>query len=112
MAERHDIPVIGGTAHVVFTESDDGDFRVLDPVPGLELRRRRLVDAPWNWIRQVHGNGIRIVTRAGEVAGEEADGLITTASDCPVAVTTPLARTSLPSISRTHATIGISNPWG
>jgi copper oxidase (laccase) domain-containing protein len=88
VAERHDIPVTGGTAHVVFTDSDDGDFRILDPVPDLELRRRQLVDAPWNWIRQVHGNGIRIVTRAGEVAGEEADGLITTAFDCPVAVTT------------------------
>lgn len=88
MAERHDIPMAGGTAHVVFTDSADGDFRILDPAPDLERRRREIVDAPWNWIRQVHGDRIRVVGSAGEVAGEEADGLITTATDCPVAVTT------------------------
>ena len=88
MAERHDIPVAGGTAHVVFTDSTDGDFRIVDPAPDLERRRRAIVDAPWNWIRQVHGNTIRVVGNAGEMAGEEADGLITTATDCPVAVTT------------------------
>lgn len=88
MAERRSIPIAAGTVHVVFTESGDGDFQVRDPAADLELRRRNIVDAPWNWIRQVHGNIIRIVTEAGEVAGEEADGLITTAHHCPVAVTT------------------------
>lgn len=89
MAERHDIEIANGaTVTVVLTGADDGDFRVLDPVEDLEARRREIVDAPWSWVRQVHGPTVLRVDQPGQHAGQEADGLLTTAVGCPVAVTT------------------------
>jgi YfiH family protein len=89
MADQLRLPLADGlTAEVRFTGVDDGDFRVLDPTPGLADRRRRLVDAEWNWIRQVHGADVVIAERAGHHQGTEADGLATTVLDCPIAVTT------------------------
>jgi copper oxidase (laccase) domain-containing protein len=89
MADHHSIPVGGGRrVRVVFTDSADGDFRVVDPAPGLDRRRRAVVDRPWSWLVQVHGATVHEVDRAGQHAGAEGDGLVTTESGCPVSVTT------------------------
>ena len=74
--------------HARFTAVADGDFRVVDAEPGLAERRAGLVDRPWSWIRQVHGNDVLQVRAPGDHAGAEADGLFTTEADCPIAVTT------------------------
>lgn len=75
-------------ARVCFTDASDGDFRVIDSLPGLEDRRRAIVDAPWTWVKQVHEATVLEVTTPAEHAGAEADGLLTTAAGCPIAVTT------------------------
>ena len=89
MAERHEIPISdAAVVTVVLTDIDDGDFRVIDPVAGLDERRRAIIDRPWSWIRQVHGDTVLRVGHPGDRAGDEADGLFTTEPDCPIAVTT------------------------
>lgn len=89
MAGQHSIQIDDGrVARVVFTDADDGDFRVLEPTPGLEGRRRAIVDLPWSWLIQVHGDRVLLVEEPGQHAGVEGDGLVTTGSSCPIAVTT------------------------
>ena len=89
MADEHRIPLSDGrTARIVFSDASDGDYRVLDPVPGLEGRRRAIVDAPWSWLRQVHGAETYVVTHPGQHAGCEGDALLTTTTGCPISVTT------------------------
>ena len=78
----------GRTVRVVFTDAADGDFRVVDPVPGLDERRRRVADGPWSWLRQVHGDEVHRVTEPGQHAGRPGDALWTTESGCPIAVMT------------------------
>lgn len=78
----------GGTVRVFMTDRSDGDFQIRDPAPDVEARRRAIVDAPWTWIHQVHGTTVLEVSEAGEHAGAEADGLVTSAPGCPIAVTT------------------------
>ncbi len=63
-------------------ETDDQGYRELD------ARRRSIVDAPWTWVRQVHGNWVVEVGEPGEHAGETADGAWTSALGAPLAVTT------------------------
>lgn len=73
---------------VVFTGVADGDFRVVDPVPGLEERRRAITPEPWSWLVQVHGDDVLRVDHPGHHAGSTGDGLVTTGTGCPIAVTT------------------------
>jgi len=77
----------GGTVRVFNTDRSDGDFQIRDPAPDVETRRRAIVDAPWSWIHQVHGTTVLEVSEPGEQAGATADGLLTTAPGCPIAVT-------------------------
>lgn len=91
--QRHRIPLgdrpgSGLWAEIRFSEIADGDFQVKDPAPGLDRRRRDIIDAPWTWIKQVHGTTVLTVSEPGEHAGSEADGLITSEPGCPIAVTT------------------------
>ncbi len=89
MGGRHTIELADGRRlRVVFTDTDDGDFRVVDPTPGLDERRVRIAPGPWSWLVQVHGDRVHHVTGPGEQGGEEGDGLLTTESGCPIAVTT------------------------
>lgn len=89
MANRQTIAVSDGRAVTVcFTDVDDGDFRVREPQPDLSQRRKAIHPAPWSWIRQVHGADLLAVNEPGEHGGATADGLVTTASGCPIAVTT------------------------
>lgn len=78
----------GGIVRTFMTDRSDGDFQVRDPAPDVEARRRAIVDAPWTWIHQVHGVTVLEVSEPGQHAGETADGLLTTAAGCPIAVTT------------------------
>lgn len=78
----------GRVVRSVFTDAADGDYRVIDPTPGLAERREAIVAAPWSWLVQVHGDTIHRVDHPGQHAGAEGDGLFTTETGCPVAVTT------------------------
>lgn len=80
-----------GPAKVVFTGSDDGDMGhggdyVFEVAPAVQARRRAVVDRPWVWLRQVHGDN---VVRAGPgttAAGSVADASVTDHDDCALAV--------------------------
>jgi hypothetical protein len=67
--------------------------------PEVDVRRRAVADAPWTWLRQVHGNTVVTVAAPGAGAGTKADGSVTAvegsvlavlAADCaPVALVSP-----------------------
>jgi YfiH family protein len=51
-------------------------------------RRDEVVDLPWTWLRQVHGDVVVEVRRPGEGAGTRADAAVTAAPGCALAVLT------------------------
>ncbi len=60
-----------------------------DPrAPEAEDARRRLVDLPWTWLRQVHGARVVVVGQPGEHSGEQADAAVTTCAGAALAVFT------------------------
>lgn len=79
------------------TDRSHGDLAIGSA--GVEARRRAIVDAPWTWLRQVHGGDVVVVTEPGEHAGVDADAAVTTvpgavlavqAADCaPIALLAP-----------------------
>lgn len=75
-------------ARVRCSERVDGDFRVDAPAEELAARRRHLAPGPWTWLRQVHGADLIDVERAGEGAGLEADGSVTSVTGAVLAVQT------------------------
>lgn len=92
-------------AQVVVTTKADGDLAVGLPASVLDPRRRRIVDRPWVWLRQVHG---AVVLDADDpsTVGAEADGLVGRADHVALAVHTadcvPLAL-----IGRTKGSVGV-----
>src|SRR5205085_3015575 len=67
-----------GPAHVRFTGRGEGDMGhggayVHQVAPDVEARRRAVVDAPWTWLRQVHGDTVVTVAGPGAGAGTKAD---------------------------------------
>jgi YfiH family protein len=76
----------GATAVLVFTTRADGDLAVGGDAHELADRRAAIVDAPWTWLRQVHGTDVVHVAAPGEHAGAEADAAVTDAVGAPVAV--------------------------
>jgi len=54
----------------------------------VEARRRAVVDRPWTWLRQVHGDRVVVVERPGEGAGEVADAAVCATPGCVLAVLT------------------------
>jgi polyphenol oxidase len=56
--------------------------------PSVEARRRAVVDLPWTWLRQVHGDTVVTVDAPGEGAGTRADGAVTAEAGCALAVLT------------------------
>ncbi|MEZ5379022.1 MAG: polyphenol oxidase family protein [Acidimicrobiales bacterium] len=114
------IPLVGRRVEVRSTTVHDGDFAIppvqLDhngrPLPQVDpddLRQRRsnIMDAPWTWLRQVHGTDLVVVAEPGAGAGAVADGAITTASGVPIAVTTadcsPVVLISTAGVAVVHA---------
>ena len=74
----------GGRAHLIVTERSHGDLAI--GASGIDDRRRQIVDAPWTWLRQVHGRNVVEVRHPGDRAGREADAAWTARCDAPVAV--------------------------
>ena len=82
-----------GDANVVFTGRAAGDLgHAGDYVhavrPEVEARRRAVVDLPWTWLRQVHGDRVVVVDEPGGGAGRSADAAVTDRSGCALAVLT------------------------
>ncbi len=79
-----------GPAEIRFTNADDGDFAPPATADDADLlaRRARVVDAPWTWLRQVHGRDVIVVDTAGEGVGAAADAAISVTPLAPVAVVT------------------------
>jgi len=71
-----------------FTDVTAGDLAVAGDPDRLAARRRAVVDAPWTWLRQVHGARVVVVTEPGEHAGTEADAAVTAIPGAAVAVHT------------------------
>ncbi len=64
-----------------------GDFA--DPLAPDRIRAQRLLaDAPWTWLRQVHGNRVVVVDRPGACRGEEADAAVTACTGAALVVRT------------------------
>ena len=61
---------------------------VTDVAPDVEARRRAVKDAPWTWLRQVHGDTVVTVAAPGEGAGARADASVTDRPGCVLAVLT------------------------
>lgn len=78
----------GATAHVRFTGVDDGDLAIANPPEVLEPRRRAIVDLPWVWLEQVHGDRVMTVSSPTDAAGASADAAVTDQLDVVLAVHT------------------------
>jgi len=74
-------------AELYWTGRSDGDVGPCAGVAATE-RRRRVHPAPWAWLRQVHGNAVRVVEAPGAVHGEEGDALVTGVPGAVLAVFT------------------------
>jgi YfiH family protein len=77
------------------TRRSDGDFspsvvRSDHDSAELDARRRRVVDRPWVWLRQVHGATVLEVDGSSieAVCGREADALVTTDPSIALAIHT------------------------
>ncbi|MCU1493489.1 MAG: hypothetical protein JWO62_1253 [Acidimicrobiaceae bacterium] len=83
---------IGGTdAQALVTSSRDGGARPWRDEdgagdPDVERRLRALVDRPWTFVRQVHGDRVVVVERPAGPLDEEADALVTASPGACVAV--------------------------
>jgi purine-nucleoside/S-methyl-5'-thioadenosine phosphorylase / adenosine deaminase len=78
----------GAVARVVHTSRADGDLAVTGAPHILAGRRARVVDRPWVWLHQVHGNRVVEVDDLDTAIGAEADGAVTRRRDCALAVHT------------------------
>ncbi|HEX2274427.1 MAG TPA: polyphenol oxidase family protein, partial [Acidimicrobiales bacterium] len=81
----------GGWAR--FTGRAQGDMGhggayVHDVSPQVAARRRAVLDLPWTWLRQVHGDTVVTVSSPGEGAGARADAAVTARPGCALAVFT------------------------
>ena len=82
-----------GDTNVVFTDRAAGDLgHAGDYVhavrPEVEARRRAVVDLPWTWLRQVHGDRVVVVDEPGSGAGQRADAAVTDRPGCALAILT------------------------
>jgi YfiH family protein len=82
-----------GPAQVRFTGRAEGDMGhgggyVHSVRADVAARRREVVDLPWTWLRQVHGDGVVTVELPGGGAGTAADGLVTDLPGTALAVLT------------------------
>jgi polyphenol oxidase len=66
--------------------------------PDVDAHRRAVKDAPWTWLRQVHGDTVVTVAAPGTNAGSKADASVAAERGCVLAVLTadcaPLALVS------------------
>lgn len=102
--------VNGRSIRVRSTEETDGDFAVGDANHELEARRRSVVDRPWVWLTQVHGDVCVDVDAVGfeGACGAPADSSVTRRTDLALSIQTadcvPIALWSLDGvIAAVHA---------
>lgn len=88
MPRLRSVPLESGVVNVAFTDRSDGDFRTTAPASPLEAARRAVVDAPWTWLRQIHGERVIQADEAGAGAGSDADGAVTDRMEAPLAIMT------------------------
>jgi len=74
------------TAKVLSTDSSDGNLSISQPLNHLHQAQRRLIDAPWSYLKQVHGGKIFRIRNSGDHQGDEGDGMISTAGGIPMAI--------------------------
>jgi YfiH family protein len=82
-----------GPAEVRFTGTLEGDLGhagawVERPTVEVEARRRAVLDRPWTWLRQVHGDRVVIVEEPGGGSGEEADAAVSRTPGVALAIFT------------------------
>lgn len=65
-----------------------GGVYVTEVSPEVAARRRAVLDLPWTWLRQVHGDTVVVVDGPGRQAGTRADAAVTDSSGCALAVLT------------------------
>ena len=74
------------------TGKSDGDLSVDSDANRLDSNRRTIVDRPWIWLRQVHGNRVVAVSASADkdeldaLLGTEADAIVTRRDDVALAV--------------------------
>ena len=78
---------------MIFTGRAEGDLGhggefVHEVRPKIEARRRAVLDRPWSWIRQVHGNAVAVVDGPGDQAGAVADASVTRHPGAAISVLT------------------------
>lgn len=97
MAWSRQVPFSGGVAQLRFTGRAEGDLAVRLGDEPLAERRADVVDLPWVWVRQVHGAAVITVpggpgaptaVEPSELAGSEADALVTDRDALALAVHT------------------------
>ena len=82
-----------GGARARFTGRAEGDLGhggvyVTEVSPEVAARRWAVLDLPWTWLRQVHGDGVVVVDGPGHGAGTRADAAVTDRRGCALAVLT------------------------
>ncbi len=82
-----------GPAHVRFTGRGEGDMGhgggyVHQVRADVAARRWAVVELPWTWLRQVHGDTVVRVDAPGAAAGMTADAAVTTVPGAALAVLT------------------------
>lgn len=82
--------VNGRSIRVRSTEETDGDFAHGDADHDLEARRRSVIDRPWVWLSQVHGDGCVDVDAVGfeSACGAPADSSVTRRTDLALSIQT------------------------
>jgi len=82
---------LAGGASARFTGRADGDMGhggryVHEVAADVAARRRAVLDLPWTWLRQVHGDVVVRVVAPGASAGSTADAAVTAEAGCALAV--------------------------
>ncbi|MDQ6728708.1 MAG: polyphenol oxidase family protein [Actinomycetota bacterium] len=84
------VPLSLSSAHVACTGRAEGDMGhggryVVTADAEVAARRRAVVDLPWTWLRQVHGDRVVRVDAPGGGSGTRADAAVTTRPGCALA---------------------------
>lgn len=87
------VSVGDGWAQAIFTDRADGDMghggvHVDEVSAEVAARRHQVLDLPWTWLRQVHGNEVVEVCEPGGGAGTAADAAVTNRAGCALAILT------------------------
>jgi YfiH family protein len=90
--------LLAGGVNVIWTSRLEGDLGTRAG-GDVELRRRAVLDATWDWVDQVHGDHVALVRTPGSVAGPPADAMVCadpraalavfTADCAPIALSSP-----------------------